>query len=90
MPDLPQITAIMDAVLLPLMGSITLMFAKLTSGEAARWAERQFFAALLVITVATIRTVILCDECWLLHTATLGTIIIAALVVPGSESSVIT
>jgi hypothetical protein len=80
----------MDAFMLPLMGSVTLMFAKLTSGDTARWAERQFLAALLVITIATIRTVILCDENWLLHTATLGTIIIAALIVPGSESTVLT
>ncbi|WP_145177786.1 hypothetical protein [Rubripirellula lacrimiformis] len=80
----------MDAILLPLMGSVALVFAKMTQGEAARWAEKQFFAALVVITIVTVRTVIMCDETWLLHTATLATMIVGALVVPGYDSSLAT
>ncbi|WP_246114690.1 hypothetical protein [Rubripirellula tenax] len=87
MTDLSQITSMMDAILLPLMGCVTLMFAKLCHGETARWAERQFFAALVVITIVTLRTVILCDDSWLLHTATLGTMTVGALVIPGYDSS---
>ncbi len=87
MPDLPQITAIMDVFLLPVMASLALALAKFTHGQAARWAERQFFAALLVITLVTVRTVIMCDETWLLHTATLGIMIVGALVIPSCDAT---
>ncbi|TWU55039.1 hypothetical protein [Rubripirellula reticaptiva] len=86
MPDLSQITGIMDAIVLPLMGCVALMFAKLTQGEAARWAERQFFAALVVITVVTARTVMMCDDAWLLHTTTLGVMTVGALVIPSQDT----
>lgn len=90
MPDLPHITEIMDAILLPLIGSLSLFTAKLTQGEAARWAERQFLAALVVVTIVTLRTVIMCDEVWLLHTTTLGTMIVGALMIPGQSTSAAT
>ena len=81
--DLPQFTEIIDAIVMPLIGAIALLLAKLSQGDAARWAERQFFAALVVITLVTLRTVIVCNEFWLVHTATLGTLIVGALVIPG-------
>ncbi len=90
LPDLSQLTGIMDAIVLPLMGCIALMCAKLTEGDAARWAERQFFAALVVITLVTARTVVMCDDAWLLHTATLGVMTVGALVIPGQDASLAT
>lgn len=86
--DLPQITEIMDAIILPLIGGIALLFAKFSQGESRRWAERQFFVTLVVITLVTLRTVIHCDEFWLVHTATLGSIIVASLVIPSVDASV--
>ena len=49
MLDLPQFTEIIDAIVMPLIGAIALLLAKLSQGDAARWAERQFFATLVVI-----------------------------------------
>ena len=86
--DLPQMTQIVDAIILPLIGAIALFFAKFSHGEAARWAERQFFTVLVVITLVTLRTVITCDDAWLVHTATLGTMIVGALALPGQDASV--
>ena len=88
--DLPQITEIVDAIIMPMIGGLALLLAKLSQGDAARWAERQFFAVLVVITLVTLRTVIKFDEVWLIHTTTLGSLIVGALVIPGHDSYVIT
>jgi hypothetical protein len=88
--DLPQITEFMDAIIMPLIGGLALLLAKLSQGDAARWAERQFFAVLVVITLVTLRTVIHCDEVWLIHTTTLGSLIVGALVVPSHDPYVTT
>lgn len=86
MSDLPQITLIMDALFLPAMGLIALMFAKLSTGDLARRAEKNFYVILVVVTLITLRTVILCEEVWLIHTLTLATMIVGALWVPGQDS----
>ena len=88
MPDLSQIAQIADTLLLPLIGSIALLAAKLSVGEAARMAERHFMVALVVITAITLRTVILCDEAWLIHTTTLALMIIGALSIPNQRTVV--
>ena len=88
MPDLPQFTAVVDAIVLPLLGSTLLLLAKTAHGEAARRAERQFFAVLVVMTLITLRTVIRCDQTWLLHTSTLAMMILGALVIPSQDASV--
>ncbi len=88
MLDLSQITNLFDAVILPLVGCIALLFAKFTEGEAARWAEKQFFAVLLVITLVTLRTVITCNEVWLVQTTTLGTLIICSMMIPSQDTPV--
>ncbi len=85
--DLSQLTSFVDAIIFPLIGGLALMFAKLSHGEAARWAEKQFFAVLLVITVVTLRTVITCHEIWLVHTSTLGVMIIGSLLIPGQATA---
>ena len=73
--DLSQITC--------LVGSIALMYAKLSRGVPARRAEKQFFAILVVLTVVTLRTVITCDEIWIVHTMSLGGLIVCSLLIPG-------
>jgi hypothetical protein len=87
MPDLPQITSIMDAVLIPMAAGIALMLAKLTHGEMARKAEKNFFAFLVIMTLITLRTVVLCDEVWLIHTTTLAIMIVGALAIPSHDHS---
>ena len=83
--DLSQITSFIDAIMMPLIGGLALLLAKASQGEAARWAERQFFAVLLVITVVTLRTVITCHETWIVHTTTLGMLVICSLLIPGAS-----
>lgn len=85
--DLSQITSFIDAIMMPLIGGLALVLAKVSQGDRARWAEKQFFAVLLVITVVTLRTVITCHEIWLVHTATLGTLIICSMLIPGHQET---
>ena len=86
MLDPSHIAQIADTLLVPLIGGIALLTAKLSVGEAARRAERNFFAVLIVITAITLRTVITCDEIWLVHTTTLALMIIGSLVIPSQDS----
>ena len=88
MYDLSQITGIVDAIILPMIGAAALLLAKFSQGDAARRAERRFFGILVVITIVTLRTVITCDDVWLVHTATLGTLIVGSLVIPSLDTSV--
>ena len=85
--DLSQITSLLDAIIFPLIGSIALMYAKLSRGAAARRAEKQFFAILVVITVVTLRTVITCHEIWIVHTMSLGGLIVGSLLIPGQTET---
>jgi len=82
------LTALLNGLLLPAIAGATLVVAKLSRGEAARRAERQFLATLVVMTMMTLRTVITCDDVWLVHTATLSIMIVGALVIPSQEASV--
>lgn len=88
MQDLSQVTEFVEVVILPLIGALALFLAKVRRGDAARLAERHFLAVLVVITIMTLRTVINCDEIWLVHTVTLGTLIIAAQMVPSQDAAV--
>jgi hypothetical protein len=85
--DLAQITSLLDAIIFPLIGSIALMYAKLSRGVAARRAEKQFFAILVVLTVVTLRTVITCHEIWIVHTMSLGGLIVCSLLIPGQTET---
>lgn len=85
--DLTQITSLLDAIIFPLIGSIALMYAKLSRGIAARRAEKQFFAILVVLTVVTLRTVITCHEIWIVHTMSLGALIVCSLLIPGQNEA---
>jgi hypothetical protein len=71
---------------LPLVGSVALAWSKFAMGPTARVAERWFLGVLLAVTVITCRTVIVHDPCWFVHTATLGLMIVGALLLPDRES----
>lgn len=71
---------------LPIIGSVVLGLSKLTAGPTARVAERWFLGVLLAVTLITCRTVIVHDPCWFVHTATLGFMIVGALLLPDRES----
>jgi len=71
---------------LPIVGAVALGLSKLTSGATARVAEHWFLGVLLAVTLITCRTVIVLDHCWLVHTATLGMMIVGALLLPSRES----
>ena len=81
MSDLFQTLRIVDAIILPLLALGILFLSKVSDGDLARWAERQFYIALLVMTFVTMRTVALSGDAWLVHTGTLGIMIIGSLVV---------
>ena len=88
MLDLMKIAPIANAFVFPLLGGVLLLMSKLTSGDAARRAERRFLAALVLMTIVTVRTVIRCDEIWLVHTTTLSLLIVGALLIPTQDPSV--
>ncbi|WP_372721879.1 hypothetical protein [Novipirellula sp.] len=81
MSDLSQTLRIVDAIILPLLALAILCLSKVSHGDLARWSERQFYIALLVMTFVTMRTVALSGDAWLVHTGTLGIMIIGSLVV---------
>ena len=88
MTEIFFLSGLMNGLLLPIVAGTTLVAAKLKVGEAARRAERQFLATLVVMTIITLRTVITSDDVWLIHTATLAIMIVGALVVPNQEATV--
>lgn len=88
MPDLFHLPYFASPILLPIIAVWTLVHLKLAVGEEMRSAERRYFVALIVMTVITLRTVVLCDECWFVHTATTAGMILGALLMP-SRSEVI-
>lgn len=89
MLDLPEFVGVMDAIVLPLVGLWSLIWIKICSGEESRSAERQFLLTLVVITIVTLRTVINCDDVWLVHTLTLSIMIVGALAIPGNKRSIV-
>ncbi len=87
--DFTKVALIVNAFVFPLLGVVLLLMSKLTAGAAARRAERRFLAALVVMTMVTVRTVMTCDDAWLLHTATLSILIVGALLIPSQDPSVV-
>ena len=88
MTEITYIAGLMDAIVMPLLALVALLLAKFTQGDGAKFAQRQFLAALVVMTIVTLRTVIRCDEMWLVHTTTLAGMIVGALVIPNANTSV--
>ena len=81
--DLSHLAEILHAIILPLIGIWSLVWTKICPVKEARRAEIQFLLTLVVITIVTLRTVIDCDDVWLVHTITLAGMIVGALAVPG-------
>ena len=70
------------AFALPLLAIMSLLASKIATGPAAAIAQRLFFAALLLATVATFRTMMVGDPAWLSHSMTMAVMIIGAACVP--------
>ena len=87
MPELATLTVLMEAMFVPAIGIVVLMLAKLTEGHQARKSERTFYVSLVIMTVITARTVALQDPCWLIHTGTLGMMVVGALTIPPQPNS---
>lgn len=87
MTDLPHLLTLFATFMFPVFGGYTLLATKLSSGETKRNAERQFFVALILVTIVTLRTVVTCDDAWLIHTLTLASMVVGALTLPSYETS---
>jgi hypothetical protein len=56
-----------------------LWFARSTRDQALKTlAERVFFAAMLIVAAATLRTVLANEGCWLLHMGSIGVMVLGA------------
>ena len=80
------IASAFSALGLPIVAMLVLMLAKLTTGAAARRAERRFLAILIVMTLVTAHTVMTQNAAWLIHTTTLGLMIVGSLWIPGQAT----
>ncbi|TWU66311.1 hypothetical protein [Crateriforma conspicua] len=86
--DSTLMASVLSTMAMPVIGVSTLLSAKLASGESLAKAQRRFFACLLVITIVTLRTVIVCDDAWIFHMSTLALMIVGALIIPDHDASV--
>jgi len=65
---------------IPIAAAIGLWLARLSSIEWWRiWSQRAFFAMLLLVAGGTLRTVVADDPSWLLHTLSLGVMVVGAI-----------
>ena len=65
--------------IVPAIALASLWGAKFTDdSRIQKIAERCFFAAMLVVAAATLRTVMVDDGCWLLHMTSLGIMVLGA------------
>lgn len=80
------ITSAFSVLGLPLIALAALLFAKLTTGTAARRAERRFLAVLVVMSLVTAHTVMAQNAAWLIHTATLSLMVVGSLWIPGQHA----
>ncbi|MEM6473185.1 MAG: hypothetical protein AAF802_26725 [Planctomycetota bacterium] len=80
--------ACLDCFALPLLGFWALMSIKLAIGDDLRRAERRFLFALVIISLVTLKTVIRSDEAWLVHTGTLGLMIVGVFTLPDRETAI--
>jgi hypothetical protein len=86
MPLWMTLLTLSEAFTLPIIGSLALAASKLTVGASAQAAQRWFLGVLLAVTLVTCRTVISCDACWLLHTATLAMMAVGSLLLPDRQT----
>ncbi|SMP75298.1 hypothetical protein SAMN06265222_1196 [Neorhodopirellula lusitana] len=70
---------------LPMLAMLALLVAKLSTGTAARRAERRFLALLIVMSLVTAHTVMTQNAAWLIHTTTLSLMVVCSLWIPGQS-----
>jgi hypothetical protein len=70
-----------------MLGLVSLILVHSCDTKTRVFAERQFLATLIFVTFMTLRTVISLDPTWLIHTGTLGLMVIAALAAPAQYST---
>jgi len=88
MLDLTHLAGLLDAIILPVIGGVSLLLSKISHGETARHWEKQFLLTLVVITIVTLRTVAHGDVTWLIHTLTLAGMIVGSLMVPNRDATI--
>jgi len=81
------VASAVSALGLPLIAIVALLLAKLSTGVAARKAERRFLAILVLMTLVTTHTVMTQNAAWLIHTTTLGMMIVGSLWIPGQSAA---
>lgn len=80
------VASAVSALGLPLVAMVALLIAKLSTGATARRAERRFLAVLVVMTIVTAHTVFTQNAAWLIHTTTMGLLIVGSLWIPGQSA----
>ncbi|TWT73381.1 hypothetical protein [Allorhodopirellula solitaria] len=80
------LTSALSVLGLPLIALAALLLAKLSTGAAARRAERRFLAVLVVMSLVTMHTVMTQNAAWLIHTATLGLMVVGSLWIPNQQA----
>ncbi|EMI41029.1 MULTISPECIES: hypothetical protein [Pirellulaceae] len=86
MAQIVFIASAFSALGLPMVALLALLLAKLTTGTAARKAERRFLAVLVVMTLVTAHTVMMQNAAWLIHTTTLSLMVVGSLWIPGQKT----
>jgi hypothetical protein len=65
----------------PIASLVGLWLCRLSPEDLLRvWSERVFFAMLLLLAGITLRTIAANDQAWLLHTTSLGIMIVGAVI----------
>ena len=73
--------------LVPFIAFASLWVARLGRDERIqRNVERVYFASMLIVAAITLRTILADDGCWILHTGSLGFMVLAA-AMPKPESA---
>ena len=73
---------LLQILTLPAAAIAALSFLATAGPTQQRRAHGTFLAALMFVMVTATVTVIRCDDCWLIHTAALGLMIVGALAIP--------
>ncbi len=73
---------------IPIAAAVGLISIRWLHHQSRTWAERLFFAALLIVAGGTLRTIVVDDPSWLLHTFSLGLMVIGAALPHGATERV--
>ena len=66
-----------SGLLVPILTAWAIGCVRITREDGMGVCELIYFATLLLVAVLTVRTVVADDLCWLIHTASLGSLIVA-------------